>query len=87
MWPDLTPEDKKLHDPTRYLKEQQESGYTKENYGDDPEQYRDMDLPDLADQYPEVLAQEVDRRWNTLNPQQQKRFDKDRYENENPNPW
>ena len=86
-WPDLSPEDKKLHDPTRYLKEQQESGYTKENYGDDPEQYRDMDLPDLADQYPEVLAQEVDRRWNTLNTQQQKRFDKDRYENENPNPW
>ena len=87
MWPDLDPDDKMMYDKQRYLKELQASGDTKETYGDDPEPYRDMDLPDLAEQYPEVLAQEVNRRWNTLNPQQQRRFDKARFDAENPDPW
>ena len=86
-WPDLSPEDKQLHNPERYFEELRQDGNAKENYGNDPEQYQEMDLPDLAEQYPQLLAQEVDRRWNTLNLQQQKRFNRDRYESENPDPW
>ena len=67
MWGEMSREQKKECDPKRFLREQRESGDVKESYGDDPSTYSEMDLPDVAELHPDVLASEVNKRWDKLN--------------------